>query len=127
MRLFYQPRCLPSGTATGPLLRCNRGSREAGGKMSKNRTSRSTSARKSLSHARPAIPIDIAAFSYHWSALKIARLIFFFSGLACGSDFLALVDLGGLFFDIFPPASLEPLLHLSRGPVAVPEGRQRGR
>jgi hypothetical protein len=76
---------------------------------------------------RPAIPIDIAAFSYHWSALKIARLIFFFSGLACDSDFLALVDLEVLFFDIFPPASLEPLLHLSRGPVAVPEGRQRGR
>jgi len=56
---------------------------------------------------RPAIPIDIAAFWYHWSALKIARLIFFFSGLAC-SDFLALVDLEVLFFDIFPPASLYP-------------------
>jgi hypothetical protein len=54
---------------------------------------------------RPAIPIDIAAFSYHWSALKIARLIFFFSG---ESDFLALVDLEVLFFDIFPPASLYP-------------------
>ena len=53
MRPFYWPRRLPSGTATGPLLRCNRGSREAGGKMSKNSTSRSTSARKSLSHARP--------------------------------------------------------------------------
>jgi len=52
--------------------------------------------------------MDIAAFSYHWSALKIARLIFFFSGLACGSDFLALVDLEVLFFDIFPPASLYP-------------------
>jgi hypothetical protein len=68
---------------------------------------------------RPAIPIDIAAFSYHWSALKITRLTFFFSGLACDSDFLALVD---LFFDIFPPASLVPLLYLSRGAVAVPEG-----
>jgi hypothetical protein len=60
---------------------------------------------------RPAIPIDIAAFSYHWSALKITRLTFFFSGLACDSDFLALVDLEVLFFDIFfPPASLVPLL-----------------
>jgi hypothetical protein len=59
---------------------------------------------------RPAIPIDIAAFSYHWSALKIARLIFFFSGLACDSDFLALVDLEVLFFDIFPPASLYPFV-----------------
>jgi len=59
---------------------------------------------------RPAIPIDIAAFSYHWSALNIARLIFFFSGLACESDFLALVDLEVLFFDIFPPASLYPFV-----------------
>jgi hypothetical protein len=49
--------------------------------------------------ARPAIPIDIAAFSYHWSALKITRLIFFFSGRACESDFLALADLEVLFFD----------------------------
>jgi hypothetical protein len=71
---------------------------------------------------RPAIPIDIAAFSYHWSALKITRLTFFFSGLARDSDFLALVDLEVLFFDIFPPASLVPLSHLSRGAVAVPEG-----
>jgi hypothetical protein len=71
---------------------------------------------------RPAIPIDIAAFSYHWSALKITRLTFFFSGLARDSDFLALVDLEVLFFDIFPPASLVPLLHLSRGAAALPEG-----
>ena len=49
--------------------------------------------------ARPAIPIDIAAFSYHWSALKITRLILFFPGRACESDFLALVDLEVLFFD----------------------------
>jgi hypothetical protein len=72
---------------------------------------------------RPAIPIDIAAFSYHWSALKIARLIFFFSGLACDSDFLALVDLEVLFFDIFPPASLEPLCFILAG---VPSRSQRG-
>jgi len=71
---------------------------------------------------RPAIPIDIAAFSYHWSALKIARLIFFFSGLACDSDFLALVDLEVLFFDIFPPASLEPLCCILAG---VPSRSQR--
>src|SRR6266481_2602624 len=25
MRFFYRPRCLPSVTATGPLLRCNEG------------------------------------------------------------------------------------------------------
>jgi len=72
---------------------------------------------------RPAIPIDIAAFSYHWSALKIARLTFFFSGLGCESDFLALVDLEVLFFDIFPPASLEPLCCILAG---VPSRSQRG-
>ena len=72
---------------------------------------------------RPAIPIDIAACSYHWSALKIARLIFFFSGLACERDFLALVDLEVLFFDIFSTRFPVPLLHLSRGAVAVTEGR----
>jgi hypothetical protein len=54
---------------------------------------------------RPAIPIDIAAFAYHWSVLKITRLIFFFSGLVRDSDFLALVDREGLFFDILPPAT----------------------
>jgi len=72
---------------------------------------------------RPAIPIDIAAFSYHWSALKITRLIFFFSGLACESDFLALVDLEVLFFDILPPASLYPLFYILAG---VPSRSQRG-
>jgi hypothetical protein len=36
-----------------PAKMQHRGSREAGGKMSKNSTSRSTSARKSLSHPRP--------------------------------------------------------------------------
>ena len=42
-------------TAAVPLAKMfERGTREAGGKMSKNNTSRSTSARKSLSHARPA-------------------------------------------------------------------------
>ena len=59
--------------------------------------------------ARPAIPIDNTAFSYHWSALKITRLIFFLSRRECESDFLALVDLEVPFFDIFyPPASLYP-------------------
>jgi hypothetical protein len=72
---------------------------------------------------RPAIPIDIAAFLYHWSALKIARLIFFFSGLACESDFLALVDLEVLFFGIVPPASLYPLYHILAG---VASRSQRG-
>src|SRR5258707_12856463 len=71
---------------------------------------------------RPAIPIDIAAFSYHWSALKIARLIFFFSGLACDSDFLALVDLEVLFFDIFHPLPCTPACILS----GVPSRSQRG-
>jgi hypothetical protein len=41
---------------------------------------------------RPAIPIDIAAFAYHWSDLKITRRTLFFSGLARDSGFLALVD-----------------------------------
>src|SRR5260370_40809790 len=70
---------------------------------------------------RPAIPIDIAAFSYHWSALKIARLIFFFSGLACDSDFLALVDLEVLFFDIFHPLPCTPACILA----GVPSRSQR--
>src|SRR5215470_7829022 len=48
---------------------------------------------------RPAIPIDIAAFSYHWSVLKIARRIFFFSGLVRDRDFLALVDLEAVPFE----------------------------
>jgi hypothetical protein len=42
---------------------------------------------------RPAIPIDIAAFAYHWSVLKITRRTLFFSGLARETDFLALADL----------------------------------
>jgi hypothetical protein len=62
-----------------------------------------------LLFARPAIPIDITAFWYHWSALKTARLVFSFAGRARESDFLALVDLEVLFFDILPPASLVPL------------------
>jgi hypothetical protein len=49
--------------------------------------------------ARPAMPIDIAAFSYQWSVLKIARRIFFFSGLVRGSDVLALVDLEAVFLE----------------------------
>jgi hypothetical protein len=65
----------------------------------------------------------MAAFSYHWSALKITRLTFFFSGLARDSDFLALVDLEVLFFDIFPPASLYPCCILA----GVPWRSQRGR
>src|SRR5258705_509694 len=47
----FLPR--PPVTATAPLLRCNRGTGKRVDKMSKNSTSRSTSARKSLSHARP--------------------------------------------------------------------------
>src|SRR5262245_35758619 len=43
----------PSVSATVPLLRCTRGTGKRVDKMSKNGTSRSTSARKSLSHARP--------------------------------------------------------------------------
>jgi hypothetical protein len=41
--------------------------------------------------------------------LKNARLVFSFAGRARESDFLALVDLEVLFFDILPPASLVPL------------------
>jgi hypothetical protein len=73
------------------------------------------------------MPIDMAAFSYHWSVLKIVRLFFFFSGraralsgLARESDFLALADLGVVFFAIcitrFIPTSI---LHLSRCGVVV--------
>jgi hypothetical protein len=50
--------------------------------------------------ARPAIPIDITAFSYQWSVLKIARRIFFFfSDLLRGSDVLALVDFEAAFLE----------------------------
>jgi hypothetical protein len=49
--------------------------------------------------ARPAIPIDVAAFSYQWSVLKIARRIFFFSGLLRGSDVLALIDFEAVFLE----------------------------
>ena len=49
--------------------------------------------------ARPAIPIDMAAFSYQWSVLKIARRIFFFSGLVRESDVLALVDFEAVFLE----------------------------
>ena len=51
------------------------------------------------------MPIDIDAPAYHSSALKITRLIFFFTGLARDKDFLALLDLKVLFFDIFAPAT----------------------
>ena len=68
---------------------------------------------------RPAIPIDIAAPAYHWSVLKITLLIFFFVGLACDRDFLALVDLDVLFFDILHPLLPIPHCpHISRGPAA---------
>jgi hypothetical protein len=72
---------------------------------------------------RPAIPIDIAALSYHWSALKITRLLFFFSGLARDSDFLALVDLEVLLFDILPPATPFTPACILAGP---PSWSQRG-
>jgi hypothetical protein len=62
-----------------------------------------------LAFGRPAIPIDITAFWYHWSVVKTARLVFSFAGRARESDFLALVDLEVTFFGIFPPASLVPL------------------
>ena len=62
-----------------------------------------------LPFGRPAIPIDMTAFWYHWSVLKTARLAFSFAGRARESDFLALVDLEVTFFGIIPPASLVPL------------------
>jgi hypothetical protein len=73
------------------------------------------------------MPIDIAAFWYHWSALKTARLDFSFAGRARERVFLALVDLEVIFFDIFPPASHVPLSYLSRASVAVTRGCERGR
>jgi hypothetical protein len=45
---------------------------------------------------RPAIPIDMAAFSYHWSLLKITRRTLFFSGRARATDFLAVAGLAAL-------------------------------
>jgi hypothetical protein len=69
---------------------------------------------------RPAIPIDIAAPAYQTSVLKITRLTFFLDGRARGKDFLALVDLEVLFFDICAPtAPCTPMPHISRGRVAV--------
>jgi len=59
---------------------------------------------------RAAIPIDIAAPAYQLSVLKITRLIFFLTGLACDTDFLAfVVDLEALFLPI-----LHPLLPVPR-------------
>jgi hypothetical protein len=64
---------------------------------------------------RPAIPIDMTAFSYHWSVLKIVRLAFFFSGrarafsgLARDSDFLAVVGVEIVFFAISCYPALSP-------------------
>jgi hypothetical protein len=53
MRLFYPPSVPALWDRDGTPAKMQQGYREAGGKMSKNSTSRSTSARKSLSHARP--------------------------------------------------------------------------
>jgi hypothetical protein len=58
--------------------------------------------------------------------LKIARLIFFFSGRARESDFLALVDLVVLFLAIFHPLDPHYKLHLSRRGAAVTVGRPTG-
>ena len=78
--------------------------------------------------ARPAIPIDNTAFSYHWSALKITRLSFFLSRRECESDFLALVDLDVPFFDIFyPPASLYPCCILAGASSPSQRGRKEAR
>jgi len=69
---------------------------------------------------RPAIPIDIAAPAYQTSVLKITRLIFFLDGRARDKDFLALVDLEVLFFDICAPtAPCTPISHISRARVGV--------
>src|SRR5262245_21938010 len=60
---------------------------------------------------RPAIPIDIAAFAYHWSDLKITRRPLFFSGLVREGDFLALADRDAVSFAAAPFAAV---------PFAVP-------
>lgn len=74
------------------------------------------------------MPIDIAALAYHWSDLKITRLVFFFTGLARDSDFLALVDLDVLFFGIFSPTTpCTPLRYLSRGRALLTGARKNGR
>jgi hypothetical protein len=51
---------------------------------------------------RPAIPIDNAAFAYHWSDLKITRRALFFSGLTRESGFLALADRDAVSFAAAP-------------------------
>jgi hypothetical protein len=87
---------------------------------------------------RPAIPIDMAAFSYHWSVLKITRRTRFFSGLARETDFLAVADdLEAL--EAFEAVSLEEMffgigyhpLHPHRGctlaAAAARSQREQGR
>jgi hypothetical protein len=86
---------------------------------------------------RPAIPIDMAAFSYHWSVLKMTRRIRFFSGLARETDFLAVADLAAL--EAFEAVSFEEMffgigyhpLHPHRGGIiaaaAARSQRERGR
>lgn len=54
---------------------------------------------------RPAIPIDIAAFSYHWSALKMTRRALFFSGRSRARAFLALEDRDAVSFAAAPLAA----------------------
>jgi len=75
---------------------------------------------------RPAMPIDIAAPAYHWSALKITRLIFFFAGLARDSDFLALVvDLEVLVFCIFAPTTPCPRSPILAGVTSRSQGHRK--
>jgi hypothetical protein len=85
---------------------------------------------------RPAIPIDMAAFAYHWSALKMTRRTLFFSGLARGRDFLALgerddgsfvaapfaVPFEGMFFAIVYHPLIPTAPYLSSDSGAVTEG-----
>jgi hypothetical protein len=49
----------------------------------------------------------MAAFSYHWSVLKITRLTLFFSGLARESDFLAVAGLEAL--EVFEAVSFDEM------------------
>jgi hypothetical protein len=70
---------------------------------------------------RPAIPIDIAAFAYHSSDLKITRRALFFSGLARESDFLALVDRDAASFAVASCAAMSfAAVFFAAAPFAVP-------
>jgi hypothetical protein len=57
---------------------------------------------------RPAMPMDRAAPAYHWSALKMTRLLRFLAARDRVVGFLAPTGFVLIFFDIFAPATTYP-------------------